>query len=255
MNALATILVAQAAAQREGKKLKLPDDRFADADLCDTDLRGLVVRSTKSSPRDFDGAKFDGSNLLGATFENVTFSGASFKGANLAEVKFIGCVLVDADFTDANLSGVTFEGCRLGRAKFPQIVRAQFKGCRLIDVNFSGRDLRLSTFVRCNLWGTNFENCDLRSCNFTDCDSGSKLVRITNFTGADLCGASMSLMTPFPIGMNALTMDGNTYTLIRSAAGAVDVWSDDTSLWYTFDTVRSTLPEKVASILAQMASA
>jgi hypothetical protein len=65
----------------------------------------------------------------------------------------------------------------------------------------------------------------------------------------------MSLMTPFPLGMNALTMDGNTYALIRSSAGAVDVWSEETDLWYSLDTVRSTLPEKVASILALMASA
>jgi len=55
--------------------------------------------------------------------------------------------------------------------------------------------------------------------------------------------------------MNALTMDGNTYALIRSSAGAVDVWSEETDLWYSLDTVRSTLPEKVASILALMASA
>jgi uncharacterized protein YjbI with pentapeptide repeats len=252
MQTPAAALAALAVSQREGRKSKFPAEQFSGADLSSSDLRGLVVRGTKVSPRQFEGAKFDGANLLDATFSNVMLDGASFKGANLAEVKFIGCLLVDVDLTDANLSGVTFEDCRLGRAKFPQDIRAKFKNCRLIDVDLSGRDLRLSSFTRCTLWGTRFENCDLRSTLFSNCDTGSKRIGVPNFTGADLLAASMTPMFPLPVGMNALTLGGVTYALVRSSSGKVNVWSETTEQWAAFDKVE--IPESVAAIIALMAA-
>ena len=252
METLAAYLVAFATAQREGKKkLKLHDGDFSSADLSSIDLHGLTIQGTKVSPRQFYRAKFDNSNLLAATFVNVDLDDVSFKGANLSGAKFIGCLLVGADFTDATLSDVTFENCRLGRAKLPNNIRAKFKNSRLVDLDLSGRDLRMSLFIGCSLWGTRFDNCDLRGSRFEGCDTGSKTFGFPNFGGADLWGASMTLMSPLPVGMSSLTMGEVSYAAVRSSSGKINVWCEENEKWLSLD--KAELPEKVAAILALMA--
>jgi uncharacterized protein YjbI with pentapeptide repeats len=63
-------------------------------------------------------AKFDGSSLQNATFENVDLQGASFFKAAIKDSVFRNCDLSGADFTSADLSGTQFENCRIEGAKF-----------------------------------------------------------------------------------------------------------------------------------------
>jgi uncharacterized protein YjbI with pentapeptide repeats len=254
MSTPAAALVDFATAQRGGKKPKVPAGQFVSADLSSSDLHGLTISGKVGNPLPFEEALFNDANLADATISNVGLECASFKGANLTRVKFINCRLVGADVTDATLANTVFENCKLGRAKFPQSIHATFKNCRMVDVDFAGRDLRISTFIKCALWGTDFSNSNLRSTNFEGCDAGSKKLGTPNFTGADLRAASMTMMNPLPLGMDALTLGGVSYALVRSASGDVYLWSETTESWNTLEMIAPTLSGSVATILTLMAS-
>ena len=173
-------------------------------DLSGKDFMGGVINFRNAK---LNGAKFNDSDLGGASFKaskliGADFSSSSKNGTYLAVADFSG-----ADLTDANLNNAWVHVGDFPRAK---LKNAEMRGttlsyARLADANFSGADLTNAELNNAYLAGTKFINAtmnkvDLRNASpegpYTLCPDDTRSLgwtkkgdKFPDFTGADLTEA------------------------------------------------------------------
>ena len=147
----------------------MPGDKPKGKDLSDMSLTGKNYENEI-----LDYATFETSNLKGAKFTGASLKGAVFKGANLRETVFTGANLTGANFREAQVDTFTW----LDRTNMTKAIL--------------GGELKEGEE------GTDFSNLNLREVNMRSADlrniKGLGAITEVDFTGADFCGANLTLM-------------------------------------------------------------
>ena len=161
----------------------LPDHDIEDEgtyrglEFVDLDLAGREAASVE-----FDGCRFQGTDLGGAVLEKAAFAHCVVTGCNLANVRASSSSLRRAEISTSRMTGfqwvdglvrdVTFEGCRLDLStfRFSKFTDVVFTGCKLTGIDFTNADLGGARFVDCDLGGAQFNHANLDGTRFTRCE-------------------------------------------------------------------------------------
>lgn len=108
-----------------GKLLQL----LQQPNLCDTTFRNLVQIAAYAveDPDALGNIPFEGRNLCGVTFRDLSFHGVSFRGCNLRDVEFNRCLL----------QGAKFQHAIIDRTAFLHMDRPAMEGAQFCDIEFS----------------------------------------------------------------------------------------------------------------------
>lgn len=170
--------------------------------------------------RDFNYARFDGTDL-----KRVDLRGAQLKNAS-----FIESIL-----SDAKIKNTTFEGAVLRKAKFERVdfedsffVGADLRGVDLSTVknlhkadlnkvNFAGVDLHKFVFQKANLSGANFSNAILKEADFSKAnlvgtDFSNSILSGASFFEAGIYGADFSKATIIEANFSKAYLDGANFS-------------------------------------------
>lgn len=128
-------------------------------DLSEARLEGLGFAGKIA----FAGARLDGADAPGTTWNGGDFRGASFRRARLEK---------------AILSGADLEGASF---RLASLLRARLDGCRLVGADFAAANLREAAMHRADATGASFRDASLYGADVTD----------MALAGADLTGANL----------------------------------------------------------------
>jgi uncharacterized protein YjbI with pentapeptide repeats len=149
--------------------------------------KSMYIPSFDLSAAVLDGVTFNGSELSGILFSNLSMRGAHFdlfekdyesKQTSLTECIFEGsqmegCTFIEAnidrsDFTDAILTNTTFENCFLHTNIF--------RNANLENVKLLNCELEIIDFVGANLRGVDFSKSTFKKVDFTNADLTGAIV-------------------------------------------------------------------------------
>jgi uncharacterized protein YjbI with pentapeptide repeats len=211
----------------------------------------MRIRGLKARPVDLSGADFSDYDLSHARFQSVNLSGATFKGSNLKGVRFIRCSFVHADFSGADMEDVSFQDCRFEGTEFPETLQKfSLVNCTLNKVSFEKRRMPSAKIIGCTLKNVSFFQSDLQEARFEKNTSDNLF--LPSLVEADLAGAKMDMMYPWPIGVNAVTLFGSTWATARTREGVVLVWDSFGKSWTPFDDAQLNMPEILIFFVCQM---
>ena len=99
----------------KGVKISLRKANLVNADLSNSHFPGADLGQSSSTRARFDGTNLRGatlwkSNLAGASFSGANLSGVNIRGANLVDVNLEGAVVSKADFAQATVTRVDARG-------------------------------------------------------------------------------------------------------------------------------------------------
>lgn len=184
------------------------ESRFLWEELCAAHARGESLAG-----RDLTGADLAGIQLPGADLEGALMERCDLSSANLAEANLKGAVLVRSKLTCARLDGSDLTGANLSKADCSEVslvdcelAEAMFFGTLLVGANLDGVHLERAMLndaklTRCSLRGIRAEGILLESLDLTGTSFSEAFLKDavfmncrldrTNFTGADLTGATL----------------------------------------------------------------
>lgn len=169
------------ASHADFRKCTLDQVSISDCDLRFANFSGSHMKCAFRKT-DISNAIFDGTNLKGGYFSEVTAQSASFKDANMPQT---GASFVD--FSGSDLSGLFAPASDFVRCKFAQanLSDADFKAS-----SFSGSFFKNSNLSGANLTGvimerTEIGHCDLSGANLHKADLSHMSFWKVNFEGAD----------------------------------------------------------------------
>lgn len=232
--------------------------RLVNANQSPNDSRSTRTVAIKN--RNFNFARFDGSDLRGYHFFETSFFRAGFIEANLDGAVFRDSELFGADFYRASMRNVNLEGADLRSAI---LFGANIEGGRLGAANMSGADLRQANLRGVNLreaWliGADLSRADLRGINGNGLNAqGANFARVrlagahlesANLQAAVFAGASLDAATLRNADLQAadLAGSGSPRTSLRGASlsetrlwgtspGSLtrpaEIWGDNAVLW------------------------
>lgn len=194
------------------------------------DLRFMRIRGLKARPVDLSGSDFSDYDLSHARFQSVDLSGATFKRSNLKGVRFIRCSFVHADFSGADMEDVSFQDCRFEETEFPETLQKfSLVNCMLNKVSFEKRRMPSAKIIGCTLKNVSFFQSDLREARFEKNTSDNLF--LPSLVEADLAGAKMDMMSPWPAGVTVVTLYGSTWAATITKEGVVLVWDSFGKSW------------------------
>ncbi len=117
------------------------------------DFQGAPLSGINVNERNFEGIRFDFSDMRNARFNNCQFFNCSFGSADLRNSSFIEC-----DFEKCNIYDVNLENADLTYSTFFSVV---ISSSNLKNANFSYTDFIGGQFLNCKLENTIFTGADL----------------------------------------------------------------------------------------------
>lgn len=137
---------------------------YAYYDLRNMDFRGVTFYGAKGLTK----ARFDGSNLEGASFEKSGLEKASFRNCNLKRTNYSHALLRRVDFTDSDMQGAVLFAA--------DAKRANFSGVNLSNASLRSMDAEGGNFFNADLSNaeTHMLNLRLAHLEFTKITAGQK---------------------------------------------------------------------------------
>ncbi|QEG32165.1 Secreted effector protein pipB2 [Gemmata obscuriglobus] len=173
---------------------------LAEATLYRITLDGSDFRNCSLSNVSFDkikGAKFDGARFTEGSFsdaencslKNVKMDGVRWNPAEFVRCDFSGATLKIRTGSFTRATDCTFKKTDLSGAELEQ---SHFGGCDFTGADLSHAKLQKTDFTAANLAGATCVDADLRGTNFTNADLRKANFRGANLAGADLTGANVA---------------------------------------------------------------
>ncbi len=151
--------------------------------------------------------KFDGLNLIGASFSEIVFEGCLFQQCNFSDARFYKCKFVDCEFSASNLSNakldysrwidVNFKESKLvgvdwTKADWPRFnlsASISFSECIISDSSFYGLSLSEMELTHCKVHDVDFRNANFSKSSFIYSDFTNSLFMKTNLQEVDFSEA------------------------------------------------------------------
>ncbi|MFC2069836.1 pentapeptide repeat-containing protein [Chloroflexota bacterium] len=136
--------------------------------LTGLDLNGIILRGGRF-PTHFEdnqlvGAKFDGSELIGADLRGIDFQYAQFKILTDQPT-----CLATANLRGSSFSYANFQGADLTATKFGENGKAEKYSIATLDItDFRGAKLFRTSFKGCYFYGTKFQGAYIRGIDIAD---------------------------------------------------------------------------------------
>jgi uncharacterized protein YjbI with pentapeptide repeats len=160
----------------------------------------LTERTARSV--EFDGCRFNGTDLGGSTLDKAAFVDCLVENCNLANlrareaslrrVRIAVTRMTGFQWIDGGLRDVAFEECRLDLStfRFSKLTDVVFRNCNMTRVDFTNADLSRARFIDCVLTGAQFPHAQMAGTRFTRCDL-SEIDGVTSLRGAVLEGHNL----------------------------------------------------------------
>jgi uncharacterized protein YjbI with pentapeptide repeats len=173
--------------------------------LAKADLGGADLRGARMAKTDLSEARFDATDMSGATATGLRFLSSDLRGLKLAGAELCRCCFLSSDVSGVDFSGATLTGSVFVRAKGEKAV---FRGARLENLrvvegsSFAGADFGGALLEKANLRGTDLSGSDfsharMSQADLSECDlRGARFYRAVargaRFAKADLSGADLT---------------------------------------------------------------
>jgi uncharacterized protein YjbI with pentapeptide repeats len=214
-------LTREAVCERVLREESLEGEDLSGLDLSGAELGGAMLQSAILTDCNLGGTNLKGADLTRATLlradlSEAVLSGARLEWADLTEARLIRADLSEADLTYATLASADLTEAVLTSAQAPDayafkatMTAVQAEGASFVGANLSGATLDGASLSRSSLREASVEgargrkadlrNCDLHelraseACDFREARFRGSTGRESNWEGADLGGADLSL--------------------------------------------------------------
>jgi uncharacterized protein YjbI with pentapeptide repeats len=191
-----------------GTQTNLTEWNLAGKNVSGAGFYGCTLTNTDFSNADLTNSTFDYNFLVQ---DNLLMDGVNFNHSNLNKAKISNALLANANFHNANLTGASFNKVTLTNADFTDAVVQGVSFDNALDFTadqlYSTASYKTGNLSRILLWHINLAGWNFTDQNITNGNFSSNTMNNTNFTRADLRGASgIDLSTA--ITTNAILRDG-----------------------------------------------
>ena len=156
----------------------------------DKQFERLDCSTTPFQIADYEGCKFQHSNLSAATLSGSHFIDCIFIGCNLSMAKLIKTAFKNVQFKDCKLTGLHFDDCE------PFLFEVAFDHCGLEMASFYRMKMQKTKFLHCILKTVEFSESNLEQSVFSECDLNDAIFNNTRLEKADFRTAYNYVIDP-----------------------------------------------------------